>query len=243
MPAKKTIKQSELGFVEPWGVLLVGSTGSGKTEFLKRYLMGKTGGNDGITANPVKVINSIDMVYWVAPKASLVQTTLRDLSKHFGEFLEFIAYEDFSSETLDEKISKNHAAGLHTAVVFDDVMMKNNKHFQGYISDLCVHGRHRQVQPYILQQKIFNGDRVRRLQVKFMVLFNFAGKSEARMLFSQLAADKNDGRKLMDAYKAIVARPYGCMILDTTNRSTKDFPCAVRDTKLDRFIPVLYDAL
>ena len=237
----KAVVQSELGLIEPWAVMLVGATGTGKTWFLTQYLLNRSG-RDGATERPVARLNTIDSVIWVAPKASLVQPGLSKLSKYFAEHIHFVPYEEATQVKLDEIIDKNHASGYHTALVADDCMFGSNRGLTAYFNEVAVHGRHRQIQLFTLQQRVFAGDRTKRLNAKFICLWHFAGKSEARALFTQLAADKADSAKLMHAYKQIVARPHGMMCLDLTGRSTKEFPCAVRDTKLDRFVPSLWDA-
>jgi hypothetical protein len=142
-------------------------------------------------------------------------------------------------------IAANKSAGYHTICIFDDLLLhlKSEKLPLRKIADqLAVNGRYQQCQCWFIQQQIFDGRRAARLQFTYFVLFRIQ-TDEVRRLGQQICDQGGKAcAQLTDVYRRILDQgPHRCMILDTSGRSTKQCPLAVRDTRVDCLVADLWD--
>jgi hypothetical protein len=247
MPKAKVVKQNIYGFSEgpPMGtlghVLVVGRTGSGKTHWVSEYLRSKF-----CTADKVIVVSpraGLTQPAWLAVE-KYYRTTSEDGEVHNHCILLALEEADTASK-LPEMITANKAKGFHTICIFDDLLMymKSDKLPLRKVADqLILDARHQQCQIWSLQQQLFDSRRMTRLQYTYFVLFKVQ-TDEIRRWASQ-ACDQ--GSKacsvLVDVYKRILQQgEHRCMICDTSGRSTKQCPLAIRDTHVDCLVPQLWD--
>lgn len=213
----------------PCRVLLAGSSGSGKTQWLIKYLA--TYGT-----------KQFDLVLFCAPSASLIQPKLKVLKKAFGEFFVKIPCDNHQLNTseLDNQLTNAKTQGWHVAVVLDDLMLIAR---DKYISQLFISGRHSNISTFQLSQNILTGNKTARLNCSAYILFNFGQKREVTTLADQCTTTKSKAKDIGQAYEKIMKRSkHGCLILDMVGRSTKEWPSRARDTAMDVFIPELWDA-
>jgi GTPase SAR1 family protein len=233
--ASRKVIQSPYGLLEPCRVAVVGASGSGKTEWMKRYLLSK--------------YNSLDKLIWLAPKESLENqpALTKALRKHFGEHVTFVEYGDPQAQEIMEKVINNAAAlGYHTGLVVDDAMLL--KSLGKWLDGIAIHGRHRGVSLYWLVQKMKSHDATRRAQLDYGILFRSGEKASLLDWLKTIANSREDGALLQSAYKKVIGTPYSALILDLKGNSTPENPIAVRhatakDLGLTNLVPELWNAV
>jgi len=221
-------------FETPLRMCVVGESGSGKTEWVIDYL----------------IHCPFDQVIWCGPEHSIKQKSLQRLKDFYkkeddnGKMTSFFTPVDCTDGVDHDKIQRlidnGHKQDWQTACVFDDCIMfaKDKK-----IGTLFVSGRHQNVSVFELTQQIFPpGSRVHRINCSQFVCFKFPAVNEFTNLATQVCADKKTRQQLVDKYKSIINKnPHGCIIIDMKSKSTPRWPCRVRDTKINRFVPQLFD--
>ena len=197
----------------PSRLCIAGATGTGKSFWL------------------IDVLQHPDMpwdrVLWVSPARSLRQPILQALKKKMGPRLEFIEADAALGPVGEERakleklIKDGREAktdpegkpikgdlGMQQLVVIDDLM---NVSKDSFFTDLFVSGRHDNLSVAELSQRVFlpgKGNRTRRLNCDYFILFHFSALSEVRNLFAQL--DPENQERVVHAYKRSVAgRPVG----------------------------------
>ena len=167
-------------------------------------------------------------------------TKVDDEGKETKYFFEVDCSDGINHKELEKLIAHGFEQGWETAVVFDDCLA----HAQDKkILNLFISGRHQKVSVFELQQQIFpKGTRGHRLNCSQFVVFKFPARNEFGTLASQICTDKEDRRELVNKFKDIVGRGKGhCIIIDMATRSTQKFPCKVRNTYLNLFVPEFWN--
>ena len=239
-PAKGKLdkKQKEkFCFNTPFRATIVGESGSGKTFWVVNYLLN---------------CDSFDQIVWCGPEHSLQQPILQKLRDRYtkedkeGNKLEYFsdvlcdARAGVDVERIEDLLKHGHENGWQSLVVFDDCMMiATNKK----ILELFISGRHLGASVMELQQQIFPPNtRAHRVNSSLFVVFDFGQKSEFANLAKQLCFNKEDREMLCEKYREIVRKGKGhCIIIDKTGPSTESWPSRVRDTKINCFVPELWD--
>lgn len=212
-------------FVSPSRIGIFGSSGSGKTHFLVKYLC----------SHGLKVY---DQIIWCAPAGSLQQPKLKLLKSKWNQFCHFV--EGLDEAKIEQLIQQGFAQNppYATCVVIDDLMLESCK--SKFVQSLWISGRHRNVTIIEMKQSIFSGGgRLARLNQEYYVLGrNGAQRDEAARLFQQLTHSKHLREQLMTAYTRITNRAQpGFLIIDTV--SPESAGLRVRDTEMDVVIPQL----
>jgi hypothetical protein len=239
-PAKGKLDKKEkekFCFKTPFRATIVGESGSGKTYWVVNYLLN---------------CDSFDQIVWCGPEHSLQQPILQKLRDRYtkedeeGNKLEYFsdvlcdAKEGVDVERIEELLKHGHENGWQSLVVFDDCMMiATNKK----ILELFISGRHLGASVMELQQQIFPPNtRAHRVNSSLFVVFDFGQKSEFANLAKQLCFNKEDREMLCEKYREIVRKGKGhCIIIDKTGPSSQSWPSRVRDTKINCFVPELWD--
>ena len=207
-------------FQHPWRGHIVGSSGSGKTRWLAKYLLQHV----------------FDCIIWCTPKISASQTDLKVLKKKYGQYLIIVECED----GIDAKAITDHAAHgkkkkWKQIVVFDDLVHRSTDRF---IQRAFTSFRHYGCSVVELMQSIFpDGARIHRINCDVFVIFRFAIQDETHRLFMQLFG-KEKAEQLTEIYKQIIAKKHNCMIVDLRAPIVEGQKLTFRDTELNRIIPV-----
>jgi hypothetical protein len=218
-------EKNEYAFRLPTRIGIYGSSGTGKTHWLVRYLCEKKYG-----------LGQFDQIIWVTPPGSFAQGKLKLMQQTWKEFYKPV--EGLDEAKIEELIAEGESQKWVTLVVFDDLMLDTGK--SKYVQRLFISGRHRGVSVCELRQQIFSGPRTSRLQMEYYVLFrNGAQRDEAKRLFAQITSNARDRDLMMAAYRGITERPggHGCLIIDT--KSAESEGLRARDTDMDVVIPQL----
>lgn len=239
-PAKGKLdkKQKEkFCFKTPFRASIVGESGTGKTYWVVDYLLN---------------CDSFDQIVWCGPRHSLDQPILQKLRDHYtkedeqGNKLEYFSevlcdsHTGVDAERIEELLKHGHENGWQSLVVFDDCMtIATDKK----ILELFISGRHLGASVMELQQQIFPPNtRAHRVNSSLWVVFDFGQKSEFANLAKQLCFNKEDRQMLCEKYREIVRKGKGhCIIIDKTSNSSESWPSRVRDTKINCFVPELWD--
>lgn len=231
---KQPSKPPEIFPMPPMRMMLYGGTGTGKTHFLLNTIL-------------YSKHSPWDRVLWVAPKFSLEQPSLEEAQKKLKDRLiriegdtqlGIVAPHDAK---LEAAVEQGHIDDLAQLVVFDDLMSSKSR----LLTDLFTSGRHRGVSVAVLNQRIFTGtagDRTRRLNADWFVLFHLGGTGEVGTLAQQL--DRETWKEVTAAYKqAVEGKPLGSYLLidKLAARSTdpKIRSLQYRDSSLTRVFPDL----
>lgn len=226
---KRETGLKEFCFDTPLRMCVVGASKSGKTEWVIDYLINCP----------------FDQIVWCGPEHSLVQPGLERLDKFYrkkdkdGNLHKFMAKVDCSARVNHDEITRHvdhgFEKGWQTCVVFDDCIMhsKDKK-----IANLFTAGRHKNASVIEILQRIFAPEaRLHRLNCTQFVIFKFSAQNEFRQLAGQICDDKKQKEAIVSRYKDISERKYGCLVIDLDTESTPKWPCRVRDTKLNCFVP------
>jgi hypothetical protein len=209
----------------PSRIGIFGSSGSGKTHWLVKYLCSLG-------------LSQYDQLLYVAPHGTLQQPKLKVLAQKWGPYCHFI--EGLDEAKIENLISEGFKATppYQTMVILDDLMQETSK--SKYINSLWISGRHRNVSVCEMRQSIFAGsNRLARVNMEYYVLGkNGSQKDEAARLFAQITHNKRDREMLMTAYHKITNRsPPGFLIIDTVSPEAAEL--RVRDTDMKTIIPQL----
>lgn len=179
----------------PYRLCALGQSGSGKTFWLIRHLI-------------LDEQSPFDRIIWVAPEDSLQQKIVQDMVKAFhDDKVKGIARDRFvtvdgitdpkSLEKLNAYIDEGHEQGLQQLVVLDDLISDIGK--STFVDNLFTSGRHKNLSVAELAQRCFTpGTRTHRIGTDFYAIFGFGDKTEASMLFRQIAPE--DWKQLRTAY-------------------------------------------
>ncbi len=224
--AEKHIRKNKFAFETPMRACVVGESGSGKTEWVVKYLQQCP----------------FDQVIWCGPEHSIEQDGLKPLKEFYGQYFSTVDCTDgINHEELKDLIDNGHRQKWQTAVVFDDCIMytKDKK-----IGTLFVSGRHQGVSVFELTQQIFPpGSRLHRINCTQFVVFKFSAVDEFATLVRQITRDQEMRREVIKRYHELTRnkKDYRCMIIDKASHSTEKWPCRIRDTEINCFMPEFWD--
>jgi hypothetical protein len=144
----------------------------------------------------------------------------------------------------DTKGKRVGKLGMQQLIVLDDMMSVTK---DGFFTDLFTSGRHDNLSVAELAQRVFlpgKGQRTRRLNCDYFVMFHFSALSELRNLFSQL--DPENQEEVLAAYKRSVhGRPTGSyFMIDLVSPRSTDISrrkLKYRDSSLSRVYEHLSD--
>ena len=175
-----------------------GSSGSGKTYWLAKYL--------------TEIDRRFDEIIWITNELSAEQELIKELKKKLGvKFVVRIGMGD--EEGLKADLFDNKDDKIKTAVVFDDLMMEQNK----FLAELFLAGRHLGITIFQLVQSIFTGSKQCRnmaQNVQYYVLFNFPDALSICELARRLTTSKKDKEAVVQAWKDATSKKGGCLIID-----------------------------
>ena len=175
-----------------------GSSGSGKTYWLAKYL--------------TEIDKRFDEIIWITNELSAEQELLKDLKKKLGVKL-VVRIGMGDEEGLKADLFDNKDDKIRTAVVFDDLMMEQNK----FLAELFLAGRHLGITIFQLVQSIFTGSKQCRnmaQNVQYYVLFNFPDALSICELARRLTTSKKDKEDVVAAWKDATSKKGGCLIID-----------------------------
>lgn len=205
--------------VTPFRGIFAGQSGSGKTWQLSKWLcdLAKRKGKACL----------FDKIIWVAPEYSLkqkgaLQVVRRCWSGHFD------ALEPTQTAELDALMKKHDEAGFQFLVVMDDCMaiIQKSRPLSSFYDQLFCAVRHlgggkgggTGGSIISLEQRIFCGNRTRRLQSSLYCVWKMMGKSEFAAFARQVAGSKKDAELLTRAYSNILRKdPHGFITIDLSN--------------------------
>lgn len=233
---RKDVKESPFMPKPPLRIMEYGSTGTGKTHWLLNTIL-------------LSPDNPFDFVIWIAPEFSLQQKSLQDAKKKLKKRMYLLpgsttlGLEGDGVDKLEQLIRGAHKRKLQTLVVFDDVMSSKSQ----LMTDLFTSGRHRGVSVAVLAQRIFTGamgDRTRRLNTEWNVLFWMGGTGEVANLARSL--DSENWREVTAAYKeAVMGKPLGSyLLIDNLSARSPDRLTRMlryRESSLTKVFPELVD--
>lgn len=177
---------------------ICGSSGSGKTWWLVKYL--------------TEIDKRFDEIIWITNELSAEQDLIKELKKKLGEkFIVRIGMGD--EEGLKSDLFDNKDDKIKTAVVFDDLMMEQNK----FLAELFLAGRHLGITIFQLVQSIFTGSKQCRnmaQNVQYYILFSFPDALSICELARRLTTSKKDKDDVVQAWKDATNKKGGCLIID-----------------------------
>lgn len=225
-PAKKGKRAKydmRFAFQTPTRVQIVGMSGSGKTEWVVKYL--NTYGR-----------RQFDFVLVVTQERSADQRAYKKLERKWGEYMEIVIGLD--RDRIDEVLRYGKEQGWSVCVLIDDLIMESKNK---YLQELFVSARQDGATVIELLQSVFpEGSRLHRLQTPYYVLFNFPAKDEAKRLFQQCTTSKEAAAALTNAYRKIISsRKHAAMIYDLNDFGDPNLPLRVRHTEMDHLVPAL----
>jgi hypothetical protein len=198
-----------LKFDLPKNIMVVGSTQSGKTQFVKRLLLD----HENIFSSPVGLI-----IY----SYGAWQSAFEELEEKLGTLIKF--RHDIPSNEELQLLRQEGSVDGEIVLVLDDKMSMLRENAQGHavVETICVTSHHSRVSCIITLQNIFHSKIVREISLNchYMCLFrNNRSTSQVRTLASQILPSQS--RYFMDSYDRATGAPYGYLLIDLTPNGDK----------------------
>lgn len=192
--------QQTFGFNLPKNMLVVGSTQSGKTEFVKKLLL-----------NAERVFTP--KVHKIIYCYSAWQPSFETLETSLGDLIQFrtdIPGKDELTELWQEVQGE-------IILVLDDKMisLSNSSIGNSVVETVCVLSHHCHISCFITLQNVFHNKIVREISLNshYICLFrNARSAAQVRTLGSQIMPGRTD--YFMDSYSKAVSRNFGYLLLD-----------------------------
>ena len=197
----KVVQQSVLKLHTPFTMALYGSTGSGKTFFMRRLLS-----SDQCDKPPKRIVYCY--TEW--------QPVFDEMEREGVEFYEGLPTRD--------EVNNWSAEREHMIIVLDDMihLITDNIDVQYYFTATS---HHRNISIIIISQNIFAQGKAARtisLNLHYMVLFrNTRDTSQVMTLARQIMPSRT--RYFMDAYNKATDRPYGYILVDLSPHTDKTY--------------------
>lgn len=193
----------------PKNFLIVGSTQSGKTQFIKRLLLNA----DEVFTLPVERV-----IYCYGAW----QPAYDELQAHFGDVISFrsdIPSKEELTEIWEEK-------GGETLLILDDKMtsLKDNLHGQAVLEIVSVISHHCHISCIIALQNIFHNKTVQEISLNSHCICLFRNNRSAQQIKTLAQQIMPMYTKyFMDSYEKATAEEYGYLLVDLSPGVNKKF--------------------
>jgi hypothetical protein len=191
--------------------MVVGSTQSGKTQFVKKLLLDHA----NIFNSPVGLI-----IY----SYGAWQSVFEELIDKLGTLIQF--RPDIPSNDELHRLRQEGSVDGEIILVLDDKMgvLRDNAQGHAIIETICVTSHHSRVSCIITLQNMFHNKIVREISLNchYMCLFrNNRSASQVRTLASQILPAQRS--YFMDSYDRATSVPYGYLLIDLSPNGDKKF--------------------
>lgn len=195
-------------------IVLVGSSGSGKTQFIFNYLFNFQ--KDYLKKSKTDV---------------LIMTTTHDTAEHLEELADannydyrhFKIYPFFDLDIIEEEYRKSNKSFL---LILDDCAFKkqmNTKHNPNIISEIYTSGRHKNAGVIIASQKYnYLGEDVRSLNANFVIIYSTLTKKEIERVYEENIATLMTYDEFLNIVKNHLSQTYSFITIDKKRKKLYD---------------------
>lgn len=195
-------KQNSSLLPTPLRCLIVGTSGSGKTNLLLNFIYNKDG---------------VQFAYLYVFSRSLEQTAYKKLCQHFEELERVVKKKTaYFFAKCDELIPLDDCHP-NSLVVFDDCLMED----QSKIKDYFIRGRHKRISCIYLSQSYSRVDmQVIRNNINFLCVFN-QNRHYAQKIFSDFVGSDMTFCQFIELCKKCWDETHGFISIDMTKKSNE----------------------
>ena len=192
----------------PYGILIIGSSGSGKTNALLNLINNQP---------------DIDKIYLYAkdPYEKKYQYLINKREKvgldHFNDRKTFIEYSNDMRDVYKNIEDYNLGRERKTLIVFNDMIadMINNKKLNPIVTELFIRGRKLNISIVFIMQSYFKVPKGVRLNSTHFFIMKILNKRELQQIALNHSSDI-DFKDFMKIYKECTKEPYSFSVNDTT---------------------------
>ena len=196
----------------PYGILIIGSSGSGKTNALLNLINNQP---------------DIDKIYLYAkdPYEKKYQYLINKREKvgldHFNDRKTFIEYSNDMRDVYKNIEDYNLGRERKTLIVFNDMIadMINNKKLNPIVTELFIRGRKLNISIVFIMQSYFKVPKGVRLNSTHFFIMKILNKRELQQIALNHSSDI-DFKDFMKIYKECTKEPYSFSVNDTTLQSS-----------------------
>jgi hypothetical protein len=194
--------KNRLSIYHPSRVLLVGSSGCGKTNLLGNLLL-----------NPD--LSDWDRIYFYSTTNGSLTELLEQIDSNYFDLMgeHCVIFGDSNFVKVSEINSE-----LKNVVVFDDHLM-SGKSVNQEIADFFVRGRHSNITCYYLAQDYYSVPAIIRRNVNYIILFKLNGKREMDMICHDINLGNFNNKLFQRFYSECVKEPYSFMVVDKRTKN------------------------
>lgn len=195
-------------------IVLVGASGSGKTQFILNYLF------------------NFQKKYLKKNKTDvLVMTTTHDTAEQIEELADengfdyrhFKIYTYLDLDLIEEEYNKSNKSFL---LILDDCAFKkemNTKNKPNIISEIYTSGRHKNAGVIIASQKYFYlGEDVRSLNANFVVIYSTLSQKEVDRIYEENISTMMNYEDFLKIIKEHLGKEYGFIVIDKKRKKLYD---------------------
>ena len=192
----------------PFRMLIIGSSGSGKTNTLLHLLNN---------------LHPIDKIYLYAkdlsePKYELLINKREQAGiKNLNDPHAFMEYSNDMDDVLDDINNYNKNRDRRVLIVFDDMIadIMSSKKFKAIIKELFIRCRKLNISIVFITQSYSRTPKEGRLNSTHYVIMKTQSRKELQNIPQENSVDI-DFKDFLKTYKDYTSEPYSCMIIDTT---------------------------
>ena len=192
----------------PYRILIVGSSGSGKTNALLNLIDNQP---------------DIDKIYLYAkdPYEDKYQFLIKKREsiglKHFNDPKAFIEYSNDMHDVYKNIDDYNPDKENKVLIVFDDMIadMINNKKLNSIVTELFIRGRKLNISLVFIMQSYFKVPKDVRLNTTHFFIMKIPNKRELQQIALNHSSDINT-KDFINIYKKCTDKPYSFLVNDTT---------------------------
>ncbi len=154
-------------------VLLVGGSGTGKTNLIINYLIESSRPKKGTFYEVILVYKTDEVLY------QMLKNTFKD---------KLITYKDIKdvpeAESWEDMMTKDPEDRLERLIIFDDFVADKDRKTIDKLKKYCEFGRKKGLTQFYLTQSYYETNRFLRLQMNYILLLNLPDRRNLKMIIS-----------------------------------------------------------